>query len=318
LKEATVDTTKLAALCAICATTASALAQTDGVSGSTPETHPWEASATGSAEGSSAPSLVDRADPRSEFHVSLTPYFWLTSFSGNIEAEGIEVDIDKSVIDLLNGTDKLFGLMGALDLDYKRFVFQINAAWGTVEGSEEKAIFHNGTLDADVTVEGAFMELFGGYRLVDTPLGKESEDQDRFKLDAYGGVRRTAINVDMTLHATASITLPGGQVLSAGRSEEISQSGDWFEPFVGLRGIFDLDDHWMIQIRGDVGGFGFEGSEFAWQAAAVLGYRWHFDNWDFAVVGGYRALSQDYSSGDFSWDVVTHGPLLGMSFAWSF
>jgi hypothetical protein len=260
----------------------------------------------------------DLPNSDSDVHLSFTPYFWLTSFSGTIGVDGIDVDLDKSVIDILNGSDKVFGLMGAVDVEYKRLVFQLNAAWGTVEGSEEQATFHDGTLEADVDVDGAFSELFAGYRLVDTPLNAAPDSPGRFKLDAYAGGRVTAIKVDMTLHASRTVTLPGGEVLPIGRSKEIEQSGDWFEPFVGLRGIFQLDDHWLIQLRGDVGGFGVEGSEFSWQAAAVVGYQWRLEGWDIALVGGYRALSQDYASGDFEWDVITHGPLLGVSFAWSF
>lgn len=293
---------------------ARANAQSSGTSELPTEAH--KARPDGAPSGSTDLTLEEPATANG--HVSFTPYFWLTSYSGSIEAQGIQVDLDKSVIDILNGTDFLLGAMGALDLDYKGFVFQLNAAWGTVEGSEEKAAFADVSMDANVDVDGAFMELFGGYRFVDTPLSGAPDAVNRFKLDAYGGGRVTSIKVDMDLYASTSVTLPNGEVLTAGQSTEVDQSGDWFEPFVGLRGIFDLDEHWLFQIRGDVGGFGVDGSEFAWQAAAALGYRWHHEGWDFAVVGGYRALGQDYTSGDFHWDVVTHGPLIGVSFSWAF
>lgn len=258
------------------------------------------------------------ADPASDVHLSFTPYFWLTSFNGTVEAKGIQLDVDKTVIDILNGTDKLFGLMGALDLDYNRFVCQLNGAWGIVEGSETKAIRNHASLDADVTVQGAFFELLAGYRVIDTAAGGALQQHNGFKLDAYGGIRRSAVSVDMTLIATATVTLPDGSVLTAGQSAKISQSGDWFEPFVGLRGIFNLDEHWIIQLRGDIGGFGVNGSQFAWQGIAAVGYQWHCDGYETTLVGGYRALGQDYTDGDFHWDMVTHGPMLGLSFTWSF
>jgi hypothetical protein len=262
--------------------------------------------------------LGAQTPPASDWHVSFTPYFWLTSFSGSVEAKGVSVDLDKSVIDILEGSDLILGLMGSLDVDYKRFVFQVNAAWGTVEGSDEQAILRNGTLDADVDVDGAFTELFGGYRLVDASLRDSAENPGRFKLDAFGGGRISRVNVEADLRASTSITLPGGPVITADRSQDVEKSGDWFEPFVGVRAIVELDEHWVLNFRGDVGGFDVDGSEFAWQAAAVVGYRWRLEGWDIALIGGYRALGQDYSDGDFHWDVITHGPMLGVSFSWAF
>jgi hypothetical protein len=309
----------LAGLCLLLMTTTGAGAQPLPPDGSPAASGPPPASSAPHSEpAATGASLGEPTPPASDLHLSFTPYFWLTSFSGSIQVNDIQIDLDKSVIDIVNGSDMVFGLMGALDVEYKNFVFQFNGAWGTVEGSEEKGILNNGTLDADIDVDGAFFELIGGYRILDRPLRDSMDNPGRFKLDAYGGGRVTAMNVQANLTASTNITLPDGEMLTAGRSTEIEQSGDWFEPLVGLRGIFELNEHWMTQVRGDVGGFGVDGSEFAWQAAAVVGYRWHLECWDITLVGGYRALGQDYSKDDFNWDVVTHGPLLGLSFAWSF
>ncbi|MEA3275115.1 MAG: hypothetical protein U9Q81_07495 [Pseudomonadota bacterium] len=48
-----------------------------------------------------------------------------------------------------------------------------------------------------------------------------------------------------------------------------------------------------------------------------LVFRWVFrPNWDLAI--GYRALKQDYSTGQgfnrFAYDATTHGPLLGLEY----
>ena len=72
-----------------------------------------------------------------------------------------------------------------------------------------------------------------------------------------------------------------------------------------------------LVVRGDVGGFG-AGSQFSWNALAAY-------SWDFAVrngvtysgVLGYRALYVDYEQGSsrnkYAYDVLTHGPILGIS-----
>ena len=86
----------------------------------------------------------------------------------------------------------------------------------------------------------------------------------------------------------------------------------WVEPFVGLNAGTRLNDHWVISLRGDVGGFG-AGSDFAWHSMCVLAFT--FDMGDAVSAGylGYRAISQDYDQGGFEWDVLAHGPMIGVA-----
>ena len=67
---------------------------------------------------------------------------------------------------------------------------------------------------------------------------------------------------------------------------------------------------------GDVGGFGV-GSDLAWSAMGLLGYKWQGAGLEWAVLAGYKALYQDYTTGSgtrrFVWDVTMHGPVLGLS-----
>jgi len=115
--------------------------------------------------------------------------------------------------------------------------------------------------------------------------------------------------------AEVDITLPDGSMLEAGRSRDQSDSEQWGEIFVGGRVGVDLSEGWTMEIRSDIGGFGVNGSEFSWQAAGVIGYRWRFKTWAFSAFGGYRALGQDYTNGDFGWDMVVYGPILGVGFS---
>jgi hypothetical protein len=56
-------------------------------------------------------------------------------------------------------------------------------------------------------------------------------------------------------------------------------------------------------VRLDGGG----GSKFTWQLLG--GYQ---INEHFAVVGGYRALSVDYDKDNFLFDMILHGPIVGV------
>lgn len=251
------------------------------------------------------------------WNLAFTPYVWLTGFSGNATVRGIDLNVDATFTDILEESDRVFGLMGALDLEHDRWVFQLNGAWTTAEASKSQAVLRDGTLDADVKVDSLWGEFFAGYRLVKERIGDSSPARN-FTLDAFVGGRVTDIAVDTTLTASAAITLPGGEVLSPGRTAERDQSQTWFEPFVGARARVDITEHLVAELRADVGGFGLDGAHFSWQTVAAISYQWRLSGWNLALFAGYRALGQDYSSGEFAWDAVTHGPLMGASCSWAF
>ncbi|MPR08627.1 hypothetical protein [Microvirga tunisiensis] len=73
-------------------------------------------------------------------------------------------------------------------------------------------------------------------------------------------------------------------------------------------------------LRSDIGGFGVRG-KFSWQA--IGGYGFDFGDWNgitFSGVIGYRALSVDYAQGEgrhrYEFDMLQHGPVLGLSMRW--
>jgi len=247
------------------------------------------------------------------FSVSLAPYIWLTSLSGTQTVKGVSFDVNESFIDIAENADSVFGLMGAVDVVYKRFIFQLNGTWTTAEVTEERGVFRNGEVSADVTIDSAWVELIAGYRLIDKPLVEDADSKRRFTLDAFGGARLTALDVDAKVTASATVTLPSGIVLNASESRHQKDSEEWVEPIIGLRAGLNISEGWELTARGDIGGFG-AGSDFAWQALGAVGYRWHYDTWNFALYAGYRALGQDYSNGGFGWDMIVHGPVLGMQF----
>lgn len=92
---------------------------------------------------------------------------------------------------------------------------------------------------------------------------------------------------------------------------EGSAEETWVDPWIGARGRIPLHPSWAVRLRGDVGGFGV-GSELSWQAivlvVASIGDRVSIDV-------GYRAIGLDFDDGDLAYDVVFHGPVVGVAFA---
>lgn len=276
---------------------------------------------TAAVESRSALNDALRADDSAkQVHVSIASYAWLTSQAGNVTQRGITTDADISFTDLVHESDSLFALMGAVDLEYKRFVFQISAEYARVEFKGSKGVFRNGTVNSDMSETLGWYGFFGGYRLLDQTLTQKDSaaSKPRMTLDAFIGGRITNISVNTKLSASSDITLPSGEILNVGTTKEWGTSHEWFEPFVGARFGLDLSERWSLSFRGDLGGFNIAGSQCAWSTSALVGYRWEMDGWALTAFGGYRILGQDYSSGDFAWDVITYGPVLGVQFSFSF
>ncbi len=274
----------------------------------------WGAPAVGQdgATEGSAETLAAAKDDR--FQIAIAPYVWLPSMNGSVTVKGVKTDVDASFFDILSDSERVFGLMGAVDGSYDRFVFQVNAAWMTSEVEDQEAGPRDGTLKADANVDSTWLEFFGGYRFVDHKLDEDASSKRRFTLDGFVGGRVTWLDTDVTLKATADFTLPDGSVLGRDASRELNGSKEWIEPFFGARAAMNLTENWVGMVRGDIGGFG-AGSQFAWQAVGVVGYRWHYETWNFSLFGGYRALGQDYEDGGFEWDMIVHGPIIGMEFS---
>ena len=97
----------------------------------------------------------------------------------------------------------------------------------------------------------------------------------------------------------------------------LNKSADWTDPFVGIRLSGDLDERWNLAGEADIGGFG-AGSKLAINAQAYLGYRTEMFSHPSILRVGYRYLSQDYATDDFTgnrfrWNVTQQGPVIGFS-----
>jgi hypothetical protein len=92
--------------------------------------------------------------------------------------------------------------------------------------------------------------------------------------------------------------------------DEISQTGDWVDPFVGLRGRYNFNDRLYAAAKADIGGFGV-GSELTWQAYGGLGW---IINHRWSTEIGYRHMAIDYgSTSGFHYDVDLSGVVVSAS-----
>jgi hypothetical protein len=229
------------------------------------------------------PDLAAQAAP--EWRFELAPYLWAVSLDGDATVSNNTVDIDAPFLDTVDESDSLIGLMGHFEAGKGKAAFFFDGAYTKVGVDDVVA----GT---DLETQMAWGELGMAWRLAEGPIGSFSHK--RWSVDALGGARFTALELKLDFAATGSA------------------SGDrwWAEPFFGARGTINIAEDWVLRLRGDVGGMVGE-SNFSWQTAALVGWEFGADS---ALFFGYRVLSQDYDSGTFKWDVIAHGPVLGLSF----
>ena len=89
--------------------------------------------------------------------------------------------------------------------------------------------------------------------------------------------------------------------------DQLSQTADWIDPFVGLRGKYNLTDRLYVIAKADVGGFGV-GSDLTWQVYGAMGWRIN-NRWSTEL--GYRYMDIDYGADNgFKYDVSMGGPML--------
>jgi hypothetical protein len=103
-----------------------------------------------------------------------------------------------------------------------------------------------------------------------------------------------------------NLNLSGGRI-PVGRSLRREQQETWVDPLIGLQTRYDLDDRWYLTGWGMLSGFG-AASDFGWDVLGAVGYE---ISDRFSLAAGYRGAGVDYTDGEFIWDVVMHGPIIG-------
>jgi len=229
-------------------------------------------------------------DDPNAWHVTVIPYLWAAGLYGDVTVHGASATLDASFVDLLEHTDSLVGLQGHLELT--RGPLGVYGDFFYVKTKVEDA----GAIGLDVTSRMWFVEFGAQYRVFDTTTDRVPG----LTFDVYAGGRYTNLELD--------VDTPAGPSLN--------QQVDWIDPLVGARVGVHFSEHVFLLVSGDIGGFGV-GSDVAWSVMGLLGYQWQGAGLDWAILAGYKALGQDYTTGSglnrFRWDTTMHGPILGLS-----
>jgi hypothetical protein len=226
-------------------------------------------------------------DSEKKTHFLVEPYFMVPTMKGDIAVRQLpasEVDADPGDI---FGQLK-FGAMAYIEVNYdNKWAFSTDFLFMDLEADvKPNALVTGGTISAK---QLAFE--FAGLKRV-APW---------FEVGVGGRV------IDMKIDADLN-------TVSGGRSG--SRRKTWGDPIIIVRSQGAINEKWLLQFRGDIGGFGLA-SDFTWQIQANVGYQ--FSKLVSATIG-YRVLDVNYDKGDgeerFMYDISTSGPVIRVGFRW--
>lgn len=243
------------------------------------------------------PNVATSAEPdnrRGRWSVIVSPYIWTASLKGDAALAGLDAAVDIPFSDIVEHLD--LALMGNVELTDGRFGVY-------VDGQHVSTSQHEQVLGQDLGLKAKTTSVAAGafLRLYEVDLGGATTfgQPRRLGIEPTAGVRWTRLEADV-------------QALG----QAVDKSADWSDPFVGVRLAADLSARWNLAAEGDLGGF--DGANHSVNAQVYLGYRTRMLGRPSLLRFGYRYLSLDYETTDFTggrfrWDVTQQGPALGAS-----
>ncbi len=220
------------------------------------------------------------------WHFELSPYIWFAGTHGTVGALDRDASVRASPSDLLSHVN--FGIMGAAEARYNRFLLNGDMIWIRLSDSRALPFPSLSAISADVRVGQFVWTSKVGYRLI---------ENKKFKADANVGARYW--HLGQRLNFNPSIL---------GLNFTASQS--WADVVVGGRLQLPLAPKVSLAVLGDVGG---------WNATAKLDYQFGglvslklSPKWTLAA--GYRYLFVDYGTRTALYNMVTSGAVLGATY----
>jgi hypothetical protein len=213
-------------------------------------------------------------------------YGWASGLEGTVATLPPlpPVDVNFGFNDLLSHLDG--ALMGSVYARRDRFILFGDLMYAKV--SVDKDFATRSSTNVSLSSSSLMVTGGAGYRLADDPT---------YSVDLLAGARVYNVSTDATLRI-------GRAFSRAGNANET-----WVDPMVGAKFNVRLSDRWSLNSWGFVGGGFGAGSTFAWDLFGGVGY--DFDE-TYSLVVGYRGLGVDYSHNGYVYDVVQHGPIVGL------
>jgi hypothetical protein len=205
-----------------------------------------------------------------QWHIAVTPILWVPGIYGTVGFPNRDLRLHASAGDVISHFR--FGLMGTVEARRKWLVLPLDMIWARFE--DNKPI----PLEAGVTTANFKAQLF----ILTPKIGIRFVDQEKIKVDFLTGFRYWHVGESLAFNPSA-----------LGLS--FSNSLNWVDPMIGGRIQTPLSPKIVLNLLGDVGGWG-TGSLIEYDVAGLLGYK---VNPKWTLLAGYAYLRVDYRSGPF-------------------
>jgi hypothetical protein len=257
------------------------------------------------------------------WRLTIAPYAWALGVTGNVTVRNQTIDTNASTIDLIQKSDSLVGLMTYFEADKGPLGFYTDLVFAQLGFGAGQTTVHNPIAGLQITTRANaaltyrlfIVEMGGVYQFAKLPWSTEGSYST---LDGIIGFRYWNNSIAATFDASANVNLTNlGFDRSFGIAVARSDVIQWVDPVIGLRMRHQFTPRQEVMARGDIGGFGLSGSQFAWQVVGTYGYSWKYTGYDVTALVGFRAIGVNYSQGSgtdfFSMNEILYGPIVGVS-----
>lgn len=251
--------------------------------------------------------FADKSSAEDNWDISIAPYMWFTSMSGDASVNGNKAEFDASFSDLWDVLE--FAAAGRFEAYYKPAktgVF-IDAFYSKLEDDSTVQPFQI-PVEIKSEIEMEFLMLDEGifYRFFESNKSVNTRKSGDVTIDGLFFGRIWYLEQELDLKGQGPV----------GLSNTISGDKTWFDFNLGIRTSISLTEKLRTFMRTDFGGFGLGfSSDFTWSGLGGFGYiiTDHIEG-----LIGFRGLYVNYddSSGnnEFEIDMWMYNPFIAINF----
>lgn len=246
----------------------------------------------------------------SDWTLTVTPYLWLFTLTGDVGAAGQQTSVDTNIFDLFENNDSVLGIEANFQARNGPWTLLVDPTWLRVEDnfhmSGDLGVRLNGDYKADAWIID-LMVMREVWRMdIGAPVVEKGMPKHGLALDLLGGTRIWVLSMD----GDFDITTPGP--IFDELSRDLDRTETWADVVLGARGTWDITDRLHLLLRGDIGGFHIV-SDLTSEQWGSLVYDFGLFGRDAFAAVGYRGLYTDYDpNGGFLMKTWLHGPTIGV------
>ena len=247
---------------------------------------------------------------------------WLAGISGDSGVKGLEANTDVKFEQLLKHLTHL-PIAWSINARYRRWEFWVDGQY--IEVGAHATLPGLLFTDANVHLKSALAEGFIGYRLINC---------DNANLSLFAGARWTYMQGDLSIFDNGDARLAIlRELLGISKRLDFSDSIDWVDPVIGMRGRVRIWKATKIFAEGDVGGFNanadtayelqregrtivrksIDSTDWSYQLAGGLEFQLTRNVW---LQTGWRYMKYDFQKNGFTDKNALNGPFIqiGLNF----